>query len=163
RKVEGRWPKLKSALEFKPTGSRTRVFIPGKFKSLTFVCWARIDSLDRQYNALFLADNYQAGEPHWQIRNDGKLMLSIKIRETGNYTNYIYFSPVIWDVTQSGQWMHLASVFDEQKQEVTHYINGEKVSSEVAIPQREVHTTRIGAGEIGNWGLPLKADDPWFA
>ena len=163
RRVTGRWPARKSALEFKPTGSRTRVFIPGEFKSLTFACWARIDSLDRQYNALFLADNYQAGEPHWQIQNDGKLMLSIMIRETGKNRNHIYFSPVIWDVTKSGQWMHIASVFDEKEQNVTHYINGQIVSKEKAPPEKEVHTTRIGAGEIGNWGLPMRPDDSWFA
>lgn len=163
RKVTGRWPARKSALEFKPTGSRTRVFIPGEFKSLTFACWARVDSLDRQYNALFLADNYQAGEPHWQIRNDGKLMLSIMISETGKNRNHIYYSPVIWDVTKSGQWMHIATVFDEKEQSVTHYVNGKIVSKENASPEREVHTTRIGAGEIGNWGLPLRPDDSWFA
>ena len=108
-------------------------------------------------------DNYQPGEPHWQIRNDGKLMLSIMIRETGKFRNYIYFSPVIWDVSKSGQWMHIASVFDEKTQNVIHYINGDKVSEEKATPKREVHTTRIGAGEIGNWGLPLRPDDSWFA
>ncbi|MCF6313834.1 MAG: hypothetical protein L3J39_15420 [Verrucomicrobiales bacterium] len=61
RRVAGRWAKLKHALEFKPTSSRTRVLIPGEFGSLPFVCWARIDSLDSQYNALFLSDNFQTG------------------------------------------------------------------------------------------------------
>ncbi|MCF6313999.1 MAG: FecR domain-containing protein [Verrucomicrobiales bacterium] len=163
RRVEGRWPYPKNALEFKPTGSRTRVFIPGEFASISFVCWARIDSLDRQYNALFLSDNFQEGELHWQIRHDGKLMLSLMHAEGKKGGNRTYFSPPIWDKSMSGQWIHLASVFDTEKQSITHYVNGKSVSNERITPAREVHTTRIGAGEIGNWGLPLRADDPWFA
>ena len=69
--VDGRWPGLKSALEFRRPGSRVRVNIPGEFPAFTFMCWVRIDSLDRWYNALFMADSYETGEPHWQIRNDG--------------------------------------------------------------------------------------------
>jgi ferric-dicitrate binding protein FerR (iron transport regulator) len=163
RRVDGRWPGRKSALEFNPTGSRTRVFIPGEFASLSFVCWARIDSLDRQYNALFLSDNFQEGEAHWQIRNDGKLMLSLKHREGETNSSRTYFSPVIWDRTLSGRWIHLATVFDTVSQTIVHYVNGEQVSHEKIDPERQFHTTRIGAGEIGNWGLPLRADDPWFA
>ena len=163
RKVSGRWPGRKDALEFKPTGSRTRVFIPGEFASLSFVCWARIDSLDRQYNALFLSDNFQAGEAHWQIRNDGKLMLSLKHREGEKNSSRTYFSPVIWDLSMSGRWIHLASVFNTETQTVRHYVNGENVSDEKIDPERRFHTTRIGAGEIGNWGLPFRPDDPWFA
>lgn len=163
RRVGGRWPGRKGALEFKPTGSRTRVYIPGEFASLSFACWARIDSLDRQYNALFLSDNFQVGEAHWQIRNDGKLMLSLKHREGEQNSSRTYFSPVIWDQTMSGRWVHLATVFDTKTQTITHYVNGEQVSHEKIEAERQFHTTRIGAGEIGNWGLPFRADDPWFA
>ncbi len=158
----GRWDYPKSALEFKRTGSRVRVFIPGEFTSLTFTCWARVDSLDRKYNALFLADNYQPGEPHWQFQEDGRLMYSMKIREEGKMRNYIYYTPPVWDISLSGQWMHLAAVFDASTQTVIQYVNGKEVSRERAQKDAEVHTTRIGAGEIGNWGLPTK-DDPWFA
>lgn len=163
RRVKGRWPYPKNALEFKPTGSRTRVFIPGEFASISFVCWTRVDSLDRQYNALFLSDSFQAGELHWQIRHDGKLMLSLMHAEGKKHGNHTYFSPPIWDKSMSGQWIHLASVFNTEQQSITHYVNGKSVSNEQITPEREVHTTRIGAGEIGNWGLPLRADDPWFA
>ncbi len=163
RRVGGRWPKRKYALEFKPTGSRTRVFIPGEFTSLTFTCWARIDSLDRQYNALFLSDNFQTGEAHWQIKHDGRLMLSLMHAEGKKGGNHTYFAPPIWDKSMSGQWIHLTSVFDTKEQSVTHYVNGSAVSHEKIAKGKQLHTTRIGAGEIGNWGLPLKADDPWFA
>ena len=160
RKVPGRWPGHKSALEFKPTGSRARVFIPGEFASLSFACWARIDSLDRQYNALFLADNAQRGEPHWQIQSDGRLMLFLYVKPG---KSPMYLSPVIWDIGMSGRWLHLASVFDEAAQSVTHYVNGKAVSTEAVPPHAAIHTTRIGAGEIGNWGLPNRPDEPWFA
>lgn len=66
KRVAGRWPG-KGALEFKQPGDRVRVSIPGEFRSLSFTCWVRIDSLDRWYNSLFLTDSYQRGEPHWQI------------------------------------------------------------------------------------------------
>lgn len=164
-RTAGRWDFPKSALEFKRTGSRVRISVPGEHTSLSFTCWARIDSLDRKYNALFLADNYQPGEPHWQIQEDGRLMYSMKISENGENgrkKNHIYFSPPIWDVSRSGRWMHLAAVFDAPSQTVIQYVNGEEVSRERAPGNGEVPVTRIGAGEIGNWGFPTK-NDPRFA
>ena len=80
--VDGRWPGLKSALEFRRPGSRVRVNVPGEFSAFTFMCWVRIDSLDRWYNALFMADGYETGEPHWQIRNDGKMILSVMVDDS---------------------------------------------------------------------------------
>ena len=83
RRVSGRWTG-KGALEFKQPGDRVRVNIPGEFRSLTFACWVKIDSLDRWYNSLFLTDNYQRGEPHWQILDSGQLFFSVRVsREQG--------------------------------------------------------------------------------
>ena len=64
--VDGRCPEMKSALEFRRPGSRMRVNIAGEFPAFTFMAWVRIDSLDRTYNALFMGDSYETGEPHWQ-------------------------------------------------------------------------------------------------
>jgi len=164
--VGGRWPGLKSALEFRRPGSRVRVNLPGEFPALTFSCWVRIDSLDRRYNALFMADGYENGEPHWQIRDDGKLMLSVMVDETGRHPIYpeksryhhVYFSPPIWDISMSGQWIHLTSVFDREAGEVAHFINGGEVSREEIQPGFELRTFHIGNGEIGNWGQPFRMD-----
>ncbi len=160
-RVEGRWEGVgKSALEFTPTGSRARLVIPGEFTSLTFSCWARIDSLDRQYNALYLTDNYQPGETHWQLHHDGRILFSILVRPNHNLMSW---SPPVWDLSKSGRWMHLAAVFDEPEQEIRHYVNGDLVLADPIPPKFEIHTTRLGSGEIGNWGLPNRPDNSWFA
>ena len=165
----GRWPEFKQALEFRRPGSRVRVRLPGEFRAFTFAAWVRIDSLDRRYNALFMGDGYENGEPHWQIRDDGKLMLSVMVDHTRSLPNHpesrfhhVYYSPPIWDLSKSGQWMHLVSVFDPSSREVRHHVNGRRISSESIAPEFHVTTLRIGNGEIGNWGEPFR-ETPWFA
>ncbi|MEZ5386489.1 MAG: LamG-like jellyroll fold domain-containing protein [Prosthecobacter sp.] len=168
--VDGRWPGLKSALEFRRPGSRVRVNVPGEFPAFTFACWVRIDSLDRWYNALFMGDGYETGEPHWQIRNDGKMMLSVMVDDTRpnpgapNDAGFhrVYYSPPMWDISMSGQWLHLASVFDPAARTVSHYVNGERISSQVIEERFLIKTLRIGNAEIGNWGQPFR-EDPTFA
>jgi len=161
KRVEGRWDGTgKSALQFTPTGSRVRLFLPGEYTSLTFACWVRIDSLDRQYNALYLTDNYQPGEPHWQLGEDGRILFSILVRPGHNLKSW---SPPVWDLSRSGRWMHLAAVFDEPKQEIRHYANGERILRDPVPKRFEIHRTRFGAGEIGNWGLPTRPDNSRFA
>ncbi|MDF1753431.1 MAG: FecR domain-containing protein [Verrucomicrobiales bacterium] len=169
--VSGRWPGMKSALEFRRPGARVRVNIPGTFSAFTFACWTRIDSLDRRYNALFMGDGYERGEPHWQIRDDGKMMLSVMVDESQpnprstdpqSRLHKVYFSPPMWDMSMSGQWLHLASVFDPASRTVSHYVNGEKVSSQEIESLFFVDQLRIGNGEIGNWGEPFRKD-PNFA
>mgnify|MGYP003633923347 CR=1 FL=1 len=168
--VAGRWPGLKEALEFPRPGSRVRVNIPGEFPAFTFMCWVRIDSLDRWYSALLMGDGYENGEPHWQIEEDGRMMLSLMVDDT--YKNpkapqaaglaHIYFSPPMWDQSMSGQWMHLASVFDPENRAVSHYVNGEEISREEITDKFYVDKLHLGNAEIGNWGLPHR-EDPVFA
>ncbi|MDB4484494.1 LamG domain-containing protein, partial [bacterium] len=167
--VDGRWPGLKPALEFRRPGARVRVNIPGEFPAFTFVAWVRIDSLSHQYSALFMGDGYENGEPHWQIRDDGKLMFSVMVDETSQHPRFpksrfhhVYLSPPVWDISKSGQWMHLASVYDPAKKSVSHFVDGQKVSSEEIADEFLVKTLRIGNGEIGNWGQPFRTD-PTFA
>jgi ferric-dicitrate binding protein FerR (iron transport regulator) len=166
--VTGRWSGVQSALEFRRPGSRVRVNIPGEFEAFTFMSWVRIDSLDRQYNALFLGDGYENGEPHWQIREDGKLMLSVMVDEDrphpvskGRRFHRLYYSPPIWDLSMSGQWLHLTSVYDPDQRLVSHFVDGEMVSREEIPDEYLVKTLRIGNGEIGNWGEPFREDPSW--
>lgn len=166
----GRWPGMKQALEFRRPGSRVRVRIPGEFSAYTFAAWVRIDSLDRRYNALFMGDGYETGEPHWQIRDDGKLMLSVMVDHNRPNPHHakdagfhrVYYSPPIWDKSMSGQWMHLVSVFDPAGAHVSHFVNGKQVSRREIVPEYMIKTLRIGNGEIGNWGQPFRKT-PWFA
>ena len=170
--VDGRWPGIKQALEFRRPGSRVRVNVPGEFGAFTFSCWARIDSLDRWYNALFMADRYETGEPHWQIRDDGKMMLSVMVDDARPDPKnpggppvrfqHLYFSPPMWNAAMSGQWLHLASVFDPAGGHVSHYVNGRRISREEIQPQYHIDTLRIGNAEVGNWGLPFR-EEPTFA
>jgi hypothetical protein len=165
QRVADRWGKPDSALDFSPTGSRARLILPGQHRSLTFVCWARIDSLDRQYNSLFLTDGHEIGEPHWQIMRDGRLFFSVKKREPQGKQKpdkHIYFSPPIWDPTMSGRWMQIATTYDVDARVVTHFIDGMAISSEAVPEEYLVEEVRIGAASIGNWSEPERSD-PGFA
>lgn len=157
--VPGRWPG-KSALDFSPNGSRVRVHIPGEHQAITYSVWAKIDSLDRQYNALFLTDNYGYGEPHWQLLEDGRLFFSVGIGK-GKF-HHIFHSPVVWDHSKTEQWLHLVTTYDVASRECVHYLNGEEISRDSAPPEKEVDALVIGNSQIGNWGLPTR-DDPGFA
>ncbi|MDF1739685.1 MAG: FecR domain-containing protein [Verrucomicrobiales bacterium] len=160
-RVEGRWAGVgKGAVEFTPTGSRVRLAIPGEYGSLTFACWVRIDSLDRQYNGLYLADNYQPGECHWQLQKDGRILFSFLHSPKVNFKS---LSPVVWDISKSGQWLHLAVTLDLEKQKVTHYANGEIIFEHPIGSKYQIAKTRFGSGELGNWGFPNAPDNEWFA
>jgi hypothetical protein len=152
--------------------SRVRVNLPGEFSAFTFVTWVRIDSLDRWYNALFMADSYETGEPHWQIREDGSMMVSVMVDDSRTNPKNpdgppirfqrLYFSPPMWEPSMSGQWLHLASVFDPKNKRVSHYVNGERISREAMKSEHHIDQLRIGNAEIGNWGQPFR-EDPVFA
>ena len=158
-RVAGRWPG-KGALDFSPNGSRVRVTIPGEYQQITFSIWARIDSLDRQFNALFLTDNYEKGEPHWQLTSKGELFFSIRLEE--EKLHHVNLSPPVWNHASSQQWLHLVTTFDAPSRTTVHYLNGKEMSREQAPADKAVPTIRIGNAQIGNWGLPTKTD-PEFA
>jgi hypothetical protein len=132
--------------------------------------WVRVDSLDRQYNGLLMADGYETGEPHWQIREDGRMMLSVMVdeskenpyRKNARGFHRVYFSPPIWDLSMSGQWLHLASTFDPEERRVVHFLNGKVVSVSEIEDNYIIRDLRIGNAEIGNCGHPFR-EDPVFA
>jgi len=159
--AQGRWP-MKNALEFKRPGDRVRLRIPGKYNALTFAGWVRVDGLDRKYNALLLTDRYDSGAPHWQIYEDGRLMFSISYPDPTQpenqkaKRNQIYFSPVVFNRSETGRWHHIAVTYDSQSGEATQYLDGKEVSREVSLfhaPGREII---YGDCELGNWGMPTE-------
>lgn len=158
-RVSGRWPS-KWGLEFKRPGDRVRVQIPGEYSSLTFCCWVKIDSLDRWYNSLFLTDNYNQGEPHWQILDTGQLYFSVRPTEQGDKgpRDHKALSPKFWKPSLSGRWLHLATVYNTAAQSVTHYLNGQVLSRETIPAVQVVTKTRIGTATLGNWSQPTQPD-----
>ncbi|MGC6448524.1 MAG: LamG-like jellyroll fold domain-containing protein [Rubripirellula sp.] len=176
-RTTGRFGASSAGLSFDRPGARVRTRIDGDFDAFTFACWVRIDSLEHRYNALFMADSYQTGEPHWQIRDDGRLMFSVMVDDSQEIEFYnkreqkvvkdaglhrVYYSDSIWDLSKSGQWFHLVAVYDPKNRRVVQYANGIQVASEEIIDKFHISSLKIGAAEIGNWGQPFR-ETPWFA
>ncbi|QDV61913.1 LamG-like jellyroll fold domain-containing protein [Crateriforma conspicua] len=170
-RVSGRFGNESKGLDFSRTGARVRTRTDGQYGAFTFACWARIDGLDHVYNALFLADGYENGEPHWQIDQDGRLLFSVMVDDTpgtglGGHPqarfHHLYKTRPFWNDSNRNQWFHLVAVYDPPNRRVTQYVNGDIVGDEVIQPKFHVQDLRIGPAEIGNWGQPLR-NSPWFA
>lgn len=147
--AEGRWPG-KQSLEFKRPSDRVRVHIPGEYESLTFAAWVRVDGLDRRFNTLMLTDEYDPSEPHWQINQEGQLILGVNHADQKAYD---YRSPTIINLQNLGQWIFLATVFDAEQSTVSHFLNGKMISNE---DLKATTKLKIGNAEIGNWGVPIR-------
>jgi hypothetical protein len=146
----GRW-RGKQALAFSRVSDRVRVHIPDEFDSLTLAAWVRIDGLPNRNNALLMADGWEPGEVHWQIGDNGTLILGVQSDPKGRGVHY--HAPEAITPDRFGQWMHLAVVFDRDEGMVTHYLDGRAVASQ-AMPAEALDTPlRIGDAEIGNWNL----------
>ena len=142
----GRWPG-KSGLEFKRVSDRVRVNVPGEFDSMTLMTWVRVDSLPNGNNSLFMADGWESGEPHWQIGNDGKLILGVQSNpRKGSH----YHAAEVLTPARFGQWVHLATVYDGEQGEVSHYVDGISVAQQPV--QLEVKLC-VGEAELGNWNV----------
>ena len=138
--AEGRWPG-KGALEFKNTSDRVRVNIPGEYTDMTFSCWVRIEGFDRWLSSLLLTDFYKKGDLHWQLSNEGEIIL-------GAQRNGNTFSPKVIQPEDLGRWIHVATVYNSQKKEVVHFLNGKAVVRDTI---EKLQTITLGNSEIGNW------------
>jgi hypothetical protein len=148
RWAEGRWPG-KRALEFKCPGDRVRFQDAGEYESLTLMTWVRVDSLDRPFSGLMLTDGWTSGSVHWQITQHGTLKLGIH----GEGQSNDYDTPVVFTPGQLGRWINLCTVYNRDAREVLHYIDGRLVNR---LPLKFDTQLRLGAVELGNWGVPLK-------
>ncbi|QDU39509.1 FecR protein [Maioricimonas rarisocia] len=177
QQVPGRFGTASTGFDFERPGARVRTRIDGEFEAFTFVCWVRIDSLEHRYNALLMGDGYENGEPHWQIRDDGRLMFSVMVDDSKEVRHFsrleqrvvtdaglhrVYYTEPFWDITQSGQWFHLAAVYDPEGRTVAQYVNGREISRHEIADRFHTSTLRIGPAEIGNWGQPFRKT-PEFA
>jgi hypothetical protein len=151
--TQGRWA-MKDALEFKRPGDRVRINLDGTYDAITLACWAKVDGLDRKYNALLLTDGYEPGEPHWQIFEDGRLFFSIMYPDdAGKRQNQIYLSPVIFNRSNTGRWHHLAVTYENQTGAAVQYVDGVEVSREIHTRHQPGRPITFGPCEMGNWGL----------
>ncbi len=147
--VTGRWPG-KGALTFKRITDRVRLNVPGTFESLTMAAWVKIEGLDKWYSSILLTDGFEDGEVHWQISDEGQIILGIgKVKPTNTIS-----APVIHP-GDLGRWIHLAVTIDRASQTVTQYVDGEIVEKH----HRSIPDLRIGAAEIGNW-QPIDKHQP---
>lgn len=145
QRAEGRW-REKQALEFQSVNDRVRLVVPGEFDALTLSAWVRVQELDRQFNSLFMCDDFEPGTIHWLIRNDGVLGLTIFGPDAGNHQ--ITASPPVLTPDKLGAWQHLAVVLDGPGGRVVHFVNGEPVSRHAL---KLSPPFRLGAAELGNW------------
>lgn len=150
--TEGRWPG-KRALEFRTISDRVRLSLPGEQAALTLSAWLRIDGLDRAFNSLFMVEGFKDGALHWQITRDGRLRLGIAGRDGKRHADYD--TAAVFQPERFGQWLHLATVYDPQRREVRHYLNGERLAR---LPVPEVFPLRLGLAELGNWNDTTRPD-----
>ena len=146
---QGRWPG-KTSLQFKRPGDRVRITVPGEFESLTYSTWLRVDGLDRKYNSLLLTDGFDENRPHWQIRQNGTLVLGIWRHQAVLHS---YRTDSIFNLFRLGQWVHLATVYDADQACVTHYVNGE-LATRLPLEEPASGLLEIGKATIGNWSDP---------
>ena len=144
--VGGRWPG-KQALEFKRVSDRVRFHGPGDLESLTLAAWVRVDGLPNRNNSLMMTDGWATGGVHWQIGDNGTLILGVRgVQDQRAH----YHATGIFTPDRFGLWVHLAVVYDGATDVVTHYVDGRAVTEE---PTHFDTPLRIGDAEIGNWNL----------
>lgn len=153
--VAGRWPG-KQGLEFKRVSDRVRFRVPGTFDSITLMAWVRVDGLPNRNNSLMMADGWPVGGLHWQIGDNGTLILGVKA--PSKIRNAHYHAPGVLTRERFGQWLHLAVVYDRDGGQVTQYVDGRAVVHQPILFNVPLH---IGDAEIGNWNIaPGRSSQP---
>ncbi len=143
----GRWTG-KGALEFKRPSDRVRVQLDRRARSISWMAWVRLDSMDGQPNALVHTEGGGAGAPQWLLNGEGKLQLAI---HTGvgpkDWASYV--SPVVFDKERPGKWRQLVTVYDADEHFVIHYADGQEISRHPIAAETELV---LGALQLGNCG-----------
>jgi ferric-dicitrate binding protein FerR (iron transport regulator) len=143
----GRWPG-KKGLEFKRVSDRVRFHVAGDFDSITLAAWVRVDALPNRNNSLMMCDSWKVGGVHWQIGDNGTVILGIKA--PAKMRNAHYHALDVLTPERLGQWIHLAVVYDRDGGVVTHYVDGRPAAT---VPVMFDIPLRIGDAEIGNWNF----------
>jgi hypothetical protein len=139
---QGRWPG-KSALEFKRISDRVRLAVEGEFETLTLAAWIRVEGLDQWLSSILLTDGFEPGEVHWQLSDQGEMVLGISGASPLNTTSSVVIGP-----QDLGRWIHLVTTIDRTTATVIHYRDGQEVGNQVVTGMGPL---RFGAAELGNW------------
>lgn len=140
--AQGRWPG-KGALEFKRISDRVRLSVDGEFESLTLAAWIRVEGLDQWLSSILLTDGFEPGEVHWQLSEQGEMVLGISGASPLNTTSSVIIGP-----QDLGRWIHLVTTISTENATVTHYRDGQEVGRQVVTGMGPL---RLGAAELGNW------------
>src|SRR5262249_7056824 len=97
-------------------------------------------------------DGFEENAPHWQISLKGEVVLGM-LERPPVHRNYL--SPAVLGPDRLGHWLQLATVYDGRSRTVSHYVNGQPVSTE---PMAFHMPLRLGNAEIGNWGVARTGD-----
>jgi len=146
--TQGRWPQ-KRALEFKRPGDRVRIDVPGQFESLSLVAWIRVDAWKRPYNPLLRGDRNEKAQVCWQLTADRRLAFRLRPssrRSAEEHEDFYHRSSSLNRSADSGRWVHMATVFDRDAEKVTHYLDGQPVSTTNIGRLPLLH---VGRAEIG--------------
>lgn len=146
--TEGRWPG-KRALDFKQIGDRVRLSLPLQYQEMTCLTWIRLDAIDRSYSALMMSGDAAVGELQWQFRNTGQILFGKrKIAGWGFGKIFAADSPQVLTPQRCGSWMQVAFVYDSRAKTLSHYLDGQRISTNAMIVDPPLTTRAL---EIGNW------------
>ncbi len=156
---KGRW-KGKPALSFRRPSDRVRIDIPGDYPTATFIAWARVDGLPREYNGLFYSECGINGEVHWQFSSSGAYQFGVRPLGAPIVSPFHRaFSPPVISSWAFGSWRMFATTYDAEAREVVHYVDAAEVSR-TTLP--DSIPLRFGRATLGNFFDPLAeqhADD----
>jgi hypothetical protein len=148
--TEGRWPG-KYAVEFRGPADRLRLQAPGTHRSLTLLCWLRVDSLPNEYNGLLIPHDYQSGSIQWMIRKDGQIRFSLHngLASPGSDRGWDkHITAPALSPLDFGRWVFLATTYDSATGLVHHYRDGRSIGSgKLNRPLPAV----LGSMGVGNW------------
>src|SRR5262249_45829942 len=112
------------------------------------LAWVRVDALPNRNNSLFMTDGWEVGGFHWQIGDDGTLILGVQ--RPGKKKGGHYHAPAAMTPARFGHWAHLGVVYDSEEGLVKPYIAGQPVTEEPLLFDVPL---RIGSAELGNWNV----------
>ncbi|MFT4547527.1 MAG: hypothetical protein ACI9UA_006263 [Pseudoalteromonas tetraodonis] len=147
--ASGRWPG-KRALAFSRPSDRVRIHINKRSPSLTMVAWVKVERLEQRFSALLLTDRLNKNGVEWQITRAGALQFGVR---KSSQTTENYISPVVFR-DRIGKWAQVAVTLDHEAQKVSHFLNGEVVSTQ---PLKSELKPAIGSAQIGNWNAPRES------
>lgn len=139
----GRWTG-KDGVEFRQRNDSVRLDVSKPLRSFTLIASVRIDALDRFSHCLLTSEDFGEGKLFWRL-DGGAIRLTVQ--PPGGENALEYSSSKVLHRSDWGAWYQVASVFDAEKKEVRHYLDGRQVG---AIPIEISQSIQIGRALLGN-------------